>query len=944
MNMEHLLSLEHSHSFIQTWEGTVVVTGRKAKPLWLDGIQLPPSGSGVFSFEARGTSDIDVLFSSYPEKVSEDEQVELEENLHRADYEVVIGSHCNTRSVIRKRGVLRASSLVGVGKESADLNSFGSPSHSYYTTWDFERYWICIGEGLLAVGKGNLGESIFLYWEDPFPIRDALSVGISSWNRPVVFRFIELTPMPEGLVYRTREGCNRVCDLFVGSIYNFSGFFCDTCFESSDGALFPFHGCLVSSLSSRLALAIKEAHSLQTYRDVDYIVQGHRPIFLLNTSNSKCFTTIKKDFEKLPRVVLTSSMMVVAMFLQLLYGIGLDGKCFYDMKSMQSLLQVSTMCHQFIQECKELLKEWDLLHLFPVFGNNVSEHDQDLSVDKSYEHWRQHIIRLVPSHLKVLRETSWLSDVNLIISDSDEMSHIRKEEDELHLDRNAVQQPAMIPAHRIILACRSSYFQNMFSNGMRETFDDNVKLKDTNRISVERMLKIIYFDRLDDIEMNEESHFDSFQLHYYDLRTGDMFYNMELVRIAAIGLKKLVDKWNAGILANLSLKYRIYDLFQTASSFICSHFVEIMEQNDSLLDLEEECLLSILSRIDLICRSEDDVLSLVLKWLKQNSTNDKITKDVFSMIRWPFISADLKAKAELEYEQVFYWAKEVITKKSEKHLSQHYSLSDDGSNESSVLEQRYSDRQYSYDGDIGFSEIFEQPRTFDTRNVQVITVLPCRWIPPRFFSFEERDKWKSLRRDWSLLYGHVPRLKKGEVWIPFIPTQLSLGALFYLSCHSKYQLVGTRINPHKHGVVKISSSSGARFSRLENLVESGANRSSFALPDSSGLAWFSLDFGTKYELACSAYSLVHDGSESNFLRNWCLEGSKDGTQWSILKEHINDKSLQHPLQRSVWKIDNVMSQEFFRYFRILARSRGSRLNLGNLEFYGRLRSNEKLNA
>lgn len=263
--MENVSSFTHSHSFIQTWEGTVVVTGRRAKPLWLDGIKLPPSGSGVVSFEARGSSDIDVLFASYPEKVSEDEQVESEENSHRADYEVVIGSHCNTRSVIRKRGVLRATSMVGVGKESSDSSIIGSRSQHQYTSWEFERYWIGINQGLLAVGKGDLGSDVFLCWKDPFPVKEALSVGISSWNRPVVFRFIEMTPMPDGLVCSNREEWSNIYDLFLTSLHRFHGFFCDTCFESSDGALFPFHGCLISALSSRLAAAIKETHSYQMY-------------------------------------------------------------------------------------------------------------------------------------------------------------------------------------------------------------------------------------------------------------------------------------------------------------------------------------------------------------------------------------------------------------------------------------------------------------------------------------------------------------------------------------------------------------------------------------------------------------------------------------------------------------------------------------------------------
>lgn len=104
------------------------------------------------------------------------------------------------------------------------------------------------------------------------------------------------------------------------------------------------------------------------------------------------------------------------MFLQLLYGVGLDGRSFHEMRSMQSRLQISGAAHQVVEECNELLNQWELPYL-SLFESSFSNDFQDQSSAKLYEEWKQHLLQLVPSHLKFLRETSWLSDINLVVSD-----------------------------------------------------------------------------------------------------------------------------------------------------------------------------------------------------------------------------------------------------------------------------------------------------------------------------------------------------------------------------------------------------------------------------------------------------------------------------------------------------------------------------------------------
>jgi hypothetical protein len=99
---------------------------------------------------------------------------------------------------------------------------------------------------------------------------------------------------------------------------------------------------------------------------------------------------------------------------------------------------------------------------------------------------------------------------------------------------------------------------------------------------------------------------------------------------------------------------------------------------------------------------------------------------------------------------------------------------------------------------------------------------------------------------------------------------------------------------------------------------------------------------SQYQLRPNYYSLrnalkVYD----NALRNWKLEGSTDGTEWKLLKEHENDESIETKSGFAFsWPLE---TDEFFSKFKIT--STGSQadeeddknITFGGIEFYGTLR-------
>lgn len=148
------------------------------------------------------------------------------------------------------------------------------------------------------------------------------------------------------------------------------------------------------------------------------------------------------------------------------------------------------------------------------------------------------------------------------------------------------------------------------------------------------------------------------------------------------------------------------------------------------------------------------------------------------------------------------------------------------------------------------------------------------------------------------------------------------------------------VNPSKYGLVHIRSSEGRQlpYGTVHDIVAHDQTLNCHTA-DKKG-SWFSIDTGVW--LVPSAYSLRHARGYSNSaLRNWRLEGSKDGATWTALTTHSNDTSLREPGSTGTWPVDPPADERGWRWFRLIMtgpNSSGSNsyLSLSGIELYGRV--------
>ena len=101
-------------------------------------------------------------------------------------YEVIIGSHLNSKCVIRR-----------LGKEKAALLFDGAwrRSRPVLSASKFNRYWVVLDGHCIALGRGrrewlNLND-VLVHYIDPKPL-DVRYVGLLTWDVPVQFRSVSV--------------------------------------------------------------------------------------------------------------------------------------------------------------------------------------------------------------------------------------------------------------------------------------------------------------------------------------------------------------------------------------------------------------------------------------------------------------------------------------------------------------------------------------------------------------------------------------------------------------------------------------------------------------------------------------------------------------------------------------------------------------------------------
>jgi hypothetical protein len=159
------------------------------------------------------------------------------------------------------------------------------------------------------------------------------------------------------------------------------------------------------------------------------------------------------------------------------------------------------------------------------------------------------------------------------------------------------------------------------------------------------------------------------------------------------------------------------------------------------------------------------------------------------------------------------------------------------------------------------------------------------------------------------------------------------GSRAYVNPHDSGDVIASITNPHPQGVTYCASE---RFVQHQS---DGKHNLTDNLADSS----MSVDLGADRSVVPSHYCLRNGYYDA--LRNWELQGSNDGAEWSTLKQHQNDKSLKAERGSvAAWSVAAwpVETEQAFRHFRIqqtgLNSSNNHCLNCAWFELYGELKT------
>lgn len=144
---------------------------------WRKDLKFREAGRGCVAFEAFAHNDVTVVFR---------ENVGSQHYHYKRDnsphYTVIIGSNRNRRLKIEVDG-----------KTVVDVAGVGLCCSSA-----FQSYWISIYDGLISIGKGRYPfQNLEFQWLDSSPNCSVRYVGLSSWDKHVGYRNVNVLPLTQ---------------------------------------------------------------------------------------------------------------------------------------------------------------------------------------------------------------------------------------------------------------------------------------------------------------------------------------------------------------------------------------------------------------------------------------------------------------------------------------------------------------------------------------------------------------------------------------------------------------------------------------------------------------------------------------------------------------------------------------------------------------------------
>ncbi|XP_017606272.1 BTB/POZ domain-containing protein At2g30600 [Gossypium arboreum] len=506
---------------------------------WIKDLKFREAGRGCVSFDAFAHNDVTVVFR---------ENVGSQHYHYKRDnsphYTVIIGSHRNSRLKIEVDGKTVVD-VVGIGLCCSSA---------------FQSYWISIYDGLISIGKGRYPfQNLVFEWLDTNPNCSVQYVGLSSWDKHVGYRNVNVLPLTQNHLSLWKQ---------VNSEYNGDG---DEELEDEQTGYdkWGLENFLESwELSDLLFIVGEEARS----------VPAHKVI--LQASGNFGLSSSHEDVIQLQQVAYPT----LHALLQYVYA----GQTQISEAQLSSLwgLALRFEVMPLVKQCEEAMERFKANKKLSDLGETM-----ELSYASSHIHFGGNFCCGLPINMHRLQQlllTGEYSDISIYIEG----------------------QGLIARAHKVILGLYSVPFTKMFTNGMCESNSPEVCLRDVSPAALKAMLEFMYCGDLR-IEDNEDFGTLLLQLLLLSDKFGISLLHQECCKML---LECLSEDSVCPILQAVSSIPSCKLIKETCERKFAMHFDYCTTASLDFISLDETTFRNIIQHPDLTVISEERVLDAILMW------------------------------------------------------------------------------------------------------------------------------------------------------------------------------------------------------------------------------------------------------------------------------------------------------------------------------------------